>query len=203
MEAIFLLPLKKLFDRDSDTHKQLNSAPNAEWPWTAMITAAFSLLLNGIEALGSFLPGNKTITKEHYIKNKKSKNYFAFKQFIVNYMKDWDICVENTSYRNKEGQRYENVYLPLILWDHFRNGIAHAFVVKGGGIEYEADEKGFLIKYNGYLEIGPIKFFQDFEKALENYFVEVRDRYRTEFISQFNRAYPSQHSDCNRDLALD
>ena len=81
-------------------------------------------------------------------------------------MRDWDVCVEGTAYQDKKGQRYKSVYIPLILWDHFRNGIANAFVVKGGGIEYEADKIGFLIKYDGYLEIGPIKFFQDFEKAL-------------------------------------
>jgi len=201
MEAVFLSPLKKLFDRNSDVHKQLNSAPDAEWPWTAMITAAFSLLLNGIEALGSFLPENKTITKEHYNKNKNSRNYFAFKQFIVNYMRDWDVSVKGTDYRDKEGLRYEDVYIPLILWDYFRNGIAHAFVVKGGGIEYEADKTGFLIKYDGYLEIGPIKFFQDFEKALENYFAEVREPYRTRFISQFNKAYPGRRSAYIRVLA--
>jgi hypothetical protein len=116
-------------------------------------------------------------------------------------MRDWDVSVKGTDYRDKEGLRYEDVYIPLILWDYFRNGIAHAFVVKGGGIEYEADKTGFLIKYDGYLEIGPIKFFQDFEKALENYFAEVREPYRTRFISQFNKAYPGRRSAYIRVLA--
>jgi hypothetical protein len=131
MEAVFLNPLKKLFDQGSLVHKELNSAPNTEWPWTAMMTGAFSLLLNGIEALGSFLPKSNINTEEHIRMNKKAKNYFASKQFIVKYMKDWDVCVEETDYQDDKGKRFGKVYLPQILWKYFRNGIAHAFVVTG------------------------------------------------------------------------
>jgi hypothetical protein len=193
MEAVFLNPLKKLFDRESAVHKELNSPPKTEWPWTAMMTATFSLLLNGIEALGKFLPKNNVNTKEHKKKGEKSNSYFAFKQFIVKYMRDWDICVEEADYRDqKNGKRFEKVYLPQILWEHFRNGIAHAFVVQGGGIEFEADKvtPGYKIKYDGYLEIGPIRFFQDFEKGVKSYFEEVRDHYDKEFLRKFNEAYP-------------
>jgi hypothetical protein len=146
MGAVFLNPLRKLFDRDSDAHKELNSAPNSEWPWTAIMTGAFSFLLNGIEALGSFLPQVTTNTIEHERK-KNAPNYFAFKEFIKQYMSNWDICVENTDYRGKNGAKYDKVYLPQILWKYFRNGIAHAFVVQGGGIEFEADkvESGYLV----------------------------------------------------------
>jgi len=194
MEAVFLLPLCKLFNRASDTYKQLNSAPNTEWPWTAFMTGAFSLLLNGIEALGSFLPKNTTLTKEHYKKDKHSTNYFGFKQFIVKYMSKWDVEVEGTGYTNRNGDRFKKIYLPLILWDYFRNSITHAFVVQGGGIEFAADENpsGFEIKYNGYLEIGPINFFQDFEQGVKLYFLDVKNLFQKEFLTSFDKAYPPQ-----------
>jgi hypothetical protein len=119
MEAVFLNPLRKLFDRGSPAHKELNSPPKTEWPWTAMMTGAYSFLLNGIEALGSFLPKNHINTDEHIKMDKKSKNYFAFKQFIVKYMKNWDVCVEGTDYRDQKGTRFQKVYLPQILWRYF------------------------------------------------------------------------------------
>jgi hypothetical protein len=74
MEAVFLNPLRKLFDRESAAHKELNSPPKTVWPWTAMMTGTFSLLLNGIEALGSFLPECNKITKEHYQKDKGGRS---------------------------------------------------------------------------------------------------------------------------------
>jgi len=154
------------------------------------MVAAFSILLNGIEALGSFLPFKKALTNEHY--PKKGENYFGFKAFIVHYLKDWDIMVEGTAYKDKiSGSYYEKVYLPLILWDHFRNGIAHAFVVEGGGIDYRADHNGCIIEENRQLEIGPIKFFNDFLNGVENFFEDVKSKYRSTFLERFKNVYPS------------
>jgi hypothetical protein len=67
-------------------------------------------------------------------------------------------------------------------------------VVEGGGIEFEADDHklGYLIKYKGYLEIGPIKFYQDFEEGLKSYFQDIEGKYREEFLSTFTKNYPSQ-----------
>ncbi len=71
MEVVFLLPLQKLFDRNLDVHKQLNSPRDAEWPSNAFITATFSILLNGVEALGSFLPYSKSFVHENNKKREK------------------------------------------------------------------------------------------------------------------------------------
>ena len=181
MKAVFLSPLRKLFDQTSDVHKQLNSPPNTEWPWSAFMTATFSILLNGVEALGSFLPYSKTFVHEH--NKNRGKNYFRFRGFIQSYMPDWDVEIPGTSYQSS--------YLPEILWDHFRNGIAHAFVVEGGGIEFEADPTRWKIKWGRYLEIGPIRFFEDFEKGVTNFFEDAKSKYRKEFLSRFEVAYPS------------
>jgi len=179
-EMVFLEPLRRIFNRKSVAHKELNSSPESDWPRAAVMTAAFSILLNGVEALGSFLNYSKTCVHEH--KRKRSKNYFAFREFIRRYMKDWDVVIQDTSYPSS--------YLPEILWEYFRNGIAHAFVVGGGGIEYEADPTRWLIKWGGYLEIGPVRFFEDFLKGVTNFFEHAKSEHRMNFLSRFKAAYP-------------
>jgi hypothetical protein len=178
-EMVFLEPLRKIFNRESVAHKELNSSPEADWPRAAVMTPAFSILLNGVEALGSFLNYSKTFVHEH--NRKRGKNYFAFREFIRTYMKDWDVKVQGTSYKSS--------YLPEILWEHFRNGIAHAFVVEGGGIEYEVDPQRWLIKWGSYLEIGPIRFFEDFQKGVTNFFEDANSKHLTNFLSRFKETY--------------
>jgi hypothetical protein len=181
MEVVFLSPIRKLFDRQSDVHKQLNSSPYSEWPWNAFITAAFSILLNGVEALGSFLPYSKKFVNES--KRNRSKNYYRFREFICKYMGDWNTNITGTSYKSS--------YLPEILWDHFRNGIAHAFVIEGGGIEYDTDPTNkWKIKWGRYLEIEPIRFFEDFLKGLNSFFKDVKGNQRMYFLNRFKETYP-------------
>lgn len=181
MEAVFLLPLRNLFDRKSDVHKQLNSSGDVEWPWNSFITATFSVLLNGVEALGSFLPYSKSFVHEN--NKNRGKNYFRFREFIQRYMKEWDVKITKTFYKSS--------YLPEILWDHFRNGIAHAFVIQGGGIEYEADPtKRWSIKWGGYLEIEPIRFFEDFQKGVTDFFKDAKSKHKTNFLLRFEEVYP-------------
>jgi hypothetical protein len=179
-EMVFLEPLRKIFNRKSVAHKELNSSPESNWPRAAVMTAAFSILLNGVEALGSFLNCSKTFVHEH--NRKRGKNYFAFREFIQRYMKDWDVLVQGTSYKFS--------YLPEILWEHFRNGITHAFVVGGGGIEYDADPTRWKIKWGGYLEIGPISFFEDFLKGVNNFFEDAKANHTMNFLQRFEAAYP-------------
>lgn len=179
-EMVFLEPLRKIFNRKSVAHKELNSSPESNWPRAAVMTAAFSILLNGVEALGSFLNCSKTFVYEH--NRKRGKNYFAFREFIQRYMKDWDVLVQGTSYKFS--------YLPEILWEHFRNGITHAFVVGGGGIEYDADPTRWKIKWGGYLEIGPISFLEDFLKGVNNFFEDAKTNHTMNFLQRFEAAYP-------------
>lgn len=182
MEMVFLEPLRKIFDRKSVAHKALNSSPESNWPRSAVMTAAFSILLNGVEALGSFLDYSEDYV--HECNKKRTKNYFRFREFIQKYMKGWDENIKDTSYESK--------YFPEILWDHFRNGIAHAFVVEGGGIEYGADPTRWKIKYGGYLEIGPIRFFDDFLKGVTNSFEDAKYKNRYSFLKRFEETYPSK-----------
>ena len=180
MEMVFLEPLRRIFDKKSVAHLELNSPAESEWPRAAVMTAAFSILLNGVEALGSFLAYSTTFTHEH--NKKRTKNYFAFREFIIRYMTNWDTKVEGTSYKTS--------YLPEILWEHFRNGIAHAFVVKGGGIDYKADHTRWVVEPNGYLEIGPVIFFNEFMCGLNFFFEDSKSKHQPIFLSRLREVYP-------------
>jgi len=168
--AIFLEPLKRIFNRSSTAHQELNSVSQHDQPFRTFTIAAFSILLNGVEALGSFLATNP-----------KPKNWDNFYAFIRNYMKDWDTKVLGTSYRKD--------HLPWILWKHFRNGIAHSFVIEGGGIDYDADVSKWRVK-NGRLEIGPTAFFKDFLVGVKAFFADVKSKKRLSFLSRFKKVYP-------------
>lgn len=171
MECVFLEPLRRLFDIHSTAFRELNS--DDQRPYTLFMIAAFSVLLNGIEALGSFLPP---------VKSTKRENRDKFVAFIHTYMQRWDI--------NVAGTRYQTNYLPDILWRHFRNGIAHGFVIEGGGIDYDADATQYLVAPSGDLEIGPLAFFRDFLSAVQTFLTDIHSTYRASFLQRFREVYP-------------
>ena len=93
-------------------------------------------------------------------------------------MRDWDTTVEIEPYQLKK-----------FLWKHFRNGIAHAFVIEKGGIEYKADTEKWRVN-NGRLEVGPIAFFKDFSTGVDNFFNDIKSKHRYDFILRFKESYP-------------
>lgn len=172
MECVFLEPLRRIFDRESVAHRELNSSPEDDGPSRTVMIAAFSILLNGIEALGSFLTSTRTSNRD---------NFYAF---ITNYMRNWDTIVSGTSYQTD--------CLPEILWKHFRNGVAHGFVIEGGGIDYEADETRWLVR-DRCLEIGPERFFDEFQTGVGAFIDDIsnpKSNRRTRFMSRFREVYP-------------
>ena len=74
MELVFLEPLRRFIDPNSIAHKELNSSDDTDMPHRTAIIATFSLLLNGIEALGSFISSKSTSKRK------------AFLNFIQHYM---------------------------------------------------------------------------------------------------------------------
>jgi len=175
-ESFFLRPLEKIFDQDSDVFKALNNDAGDQYVpdfYTFMI-AAFSVLLNGIEALGSFL-----------IENGENKD--RFRTFIQKYMHEWDIQISKLDCPHKA--------MWLILWKYYRNGIAHGFRVEYGGIEIRETNVKYDIK-NGVLQINPIRFFYDFEKGKYQFFSDLKNPdemdMRKTFIKRFAAIYPHE-----------
>jgi hypothetical protein len=174
MQFVFLEPIERLFTAKSPAYRELNSTKPDDLPARSFVIASFSLLLNGIEALGSFLTP------------KGAGNKQRFYAFIDKYMKPWGAATPMGT-------------LKAILWDHFRNGIAHGFCIEHGGIDNEADiPPGWRVVRDGsgmktYLEIGPNAFFRDFRMGVDLFFEEVKTDpiHRTAFLSRLQEVYPA------------
>lgn len=145
-----------------------------------LVIGMFSILMNGIEALGSFI----TVPEP-----RPGQNGRNFKQFLKDYMPMWNFRVSETSLCSPDE-------MINILWKHFRNGIAHGFIIENGGLNFLADERpqGYFVTTSGYLQVGPRRFIKDFNDGLKRYFQDVRDNVggkRTLFLTRFNSIYPN------------
>ena len=140
-------PLTRLYGGKTPAFRALNSLKAHEQPPSSFVIPAFSVLLNGLEALGSFLI-------------ESNQNRSRFYAFIETYMKSWNKSVANSPYPTRD--------LKEILWKYFRNGIAHGFRIEGGGIDNEADRdsRGWHV-VEGRLLVGPYSFFNDFRKGVD------------------------------------
>ncbi|HYS94047.1 MAG TPA: hypothetical protein VEL48_11480 [Candidatus Acidoferrales bacterium] len=182
MHYIFLEPIGRLFKGKSPAYRELNSSKQTDLPARSFVIASFSVLLNGIEALGSFLTSSR-------------KNDVRFCTFIAKYMSSWDVTVQNSPYSTND--------LKKILWKHFRNGIAHGFCIKHGAIDNEADtarggwrvvaDAGPSGTSQSHLEIGPNAFFRDFRGGVDRFFEDVKTdpHHRANFLSRFREIYPN------------
>ena len=180
MEFVFLEPLTCLYSGKTPAYRALNSTKPNDLPARSFVIATFSLLLNGIEALGSFLTP---------IGSTKRDNFYAF---VTKYMDTWDVLVANSPYSTAD--------LKEILWRHFRNGIAHGFCIEHGGIDNEADtvQGGWRVvtdtgpsgSMTSHLDIGPNAFFQDFLAGVDSFFRDVRTVHRASFLQRFRSVYP-------------
>lgn len=167
--------LERLFTAKSPAYRGLNSTKPDDLPTRSFVIASFSPLLNGIEALGPFLTP------------KGAHNKVRFYAFIENYMKPWGTA-----------SPMGTTDLKAILWDHFRNGIAHGFCIERGGIDNEADTPpGWRVVTDAsgmaaHLEIGPNAFFRDFRAGVDLFFEEVRTNpvHRAAFLSRLQEVYP-------------
>lgn len=157
INKVFVAPLRKIIHDD----------PKAENPFRSsecdFMVAAFSVLLNGIESLGSFLTSNK-----------------GFKMFIENYLKEWNQIIET-------------------LWENYRCGIAHGFVIdKGkGAILYDRKraEKYWYVENDKakWLVVDPEKMLNDLEKGIDQFFKDMRNdpSKKAKLLGRFNELYPS------------
>ncbi|MDP2208766.1 MAG: hypothetical protein Q8K98_08330 [Bacteroidota bacterium] len=172
MRMIFLDPLKKIYDRTSVAHNELNVQASGA-PMTPMLMT-FSLLMNGIEALGSFLiiPSSSD----------RKKNYRRFNDFMTRYLPDWTVQIAAPHHGNRK--------LSDVLWEKYRNGLAHSFAILEAGIDDVPGNGKTMIKDN-VLQVDGWKFFADLVSAVDRMFEEVRNlpTARATFLQRFEDVY--------------
>jgi len=170
MNMIFLDPMRKIYNRNSVAHKELHRQKNRN-PMNPMVMM-LSLLLNGIEALGSFLT----------FYNGRNKNSVRFNTFMDGYMLNWTqrINVPNEGYKK----------LSEFLWSKYRNGLAHSFAILKAGIDDVQGNSIFKIQDN-ILQIDGQKFFRDLTIAINSMFSDVKNNTQVKqiFIRRFNGEY--------------
>ena len=105
-----------------------------------------------IEALGKFYTGRLN----------RGNSWDNFEKWIAKYMdKDFSKTFNGVQYKK-------------LLWDDFRNGLAHGFTIKNGGYDFQINY--FEVKSVGgvnQLEIDPKLFYQDFLAAFNSYISDL------------------------------
>ena len=166
MNMIFLDPLRKIIDRKSNIFPQIEH-PGGH-PMTVMLMVV-SLLMNGMEALGSFLTNSTN----------NNQRFFAF---VSKYMSSWNAQVNSPHHGT----------LPLsgILWKSYRNGLAHSFAILHAGIEADDTNNKYHIS-GGVVQIDAWKLFDDLLLGVSQMFKDVRTNSSAKqlFIDRFNKVY--------------
>ena len=107
-----------------------------------------------IEALGKFYTGRLG----------RGNSWDNFEKWIANYMsKDFSKTFNGIQYKK-------------LLWDDFRNGLAHGFAIKNGGYDFQTNY--FEVKPIGgvnQLEIDPKQFYEDFISGFNSYITDLEN----------------------------
>ncbi len=148
VRLVALSPLRRILDREIVVPGEESSA---------LLIFGVSLCC-AIEACGKFLMGRRATGF--------GRNAMRFHGFVDRYM--------SPEFRRSDIGTMTNAQ---VLWEHFRNGLAHGFAVRHGGFEGNASEPYFQARHiAGHLslEVNPTLLLNDFEKALELYVSDVR-----------------------------
>ena len=168
IDMTFLEPLRRIFKEPypSEVFNELMDT-SSETPRSFSI-AIMSVMVNGVESLGSFL------------KPKERSNQKRFEAFIKGYMPTW------------WGQRPGGKPLIKLLWKNFRNGIAHGFcITPPGSLEFLQSDP---FQWDGQLlKVCPTHFFKDLEIGARTYFTDLKSQKKvlSQFIERFNSVYPT------------
>jgi hypothetical protein len=134
----------------------LNTQITADPDSSALLIAGVSLC-SAIEATGKFITGTQTSA------GKPIPNNARFKRFVTEYMSS-DLS------RLRLGSRSYST----IIWEDFRNGLAHGFAVRGGGFNGGRGGSYFGVNLDGSLNVNPAELFDDFVQGFQRYVSDIR-----------------------------
>jgi hypothetical protein len=174
MNMTFLEPLRSALAPNTPTFNALLDT-SAEKPRSFSI-ALMSVMLNGTEALGSFLRPDLCKPEASQDDNKG-----CFEAFIQNYMADWW----------RKPVPGGNPDITAMLWKYFRVGIAHGFcIISPGSLEFLEHDK--FRWFGGVLQVCPIHYFDDLERGAKRYFMDLgtKSDLLEKFHRRFSHVYP-------------
>jgi hypothetical protein len=146
VNLVVIKPLAHILDT------QVTADPDS----SALLIAGVSLC-SGIEATGKFITGMADA------RGRPIPNNVRFKRFVTDYMSpDLDrLHLGKRSYAK-------------VIWDDFRNGLAHGFAVRGGGFNGNRGGPYFGVNPDGSLSVNPAEFFDDFVQGFARYIADLR-----------------------------
>jgi len=167
LRAIFLNPPSPVFEQLMDT---TSSQPRS------FSIAIMSVMLNGVEALGSFLePGHI---------GEQGGNKKMFEAFVEKYLPTWW----------RKPVPGCNPDITFLLWECFRNGVAHGFqITPPGSLEFLEAEPYRWESQMKVVQVCPLHFFNDLDLGVSNYCLDLKSNQDVldKFIRRFQQVYPS------------
>jgi hypothetical protein len=174
IEMTFLDPLRAIFlDPQSQTFKNLMSDELA--PSRSFSIAVMSVMLNGVEALGSFL--------EPDLGDSRGDNKRMFESFVEKYLPVW--------WRKAVSSGTPNV--TDLIWKNFRNGVAHGFQISPpGSLEFLETEPFRWESQMKVVQVCPLHFFNDLDLGVRRYCLDLKSKQDVleKFIRRFKSVYP-------------
>jgi hypothetical protein len=146
VNLVVIQPLAHILDT------QITADPDS----SALLIAGVSLC-SAIEATGKFITGTTTP------KGKPILNNLRFERFVTDYMSP-DLIHKSIGRRS----------YATIIWQDFRNGLAHGFAVCKGGFNGNRGEPYFGVNPDGSLNVNPAVFFDDFVQGFGRYVADIR-----------------------------
>lgn len=123
---------------------------------SALLIAGISLC-SAVEATGKFITGTKNANGKEILSNVR------FKRFVTDYMSP-ELDSRSIGKRS----------FSTIIWQDFRNGLAHGFAVRGGGFNGNRGNPYFGLNTDGSLSVNPSEFYDDFVQGFRRYVSDLR-----------------------------
>jgi hypothetical protein len=123
---------------------------------SALLIAGMSLCA-AIEASGKFITGRTDA------KGNEVPNNLRFKRFVNDYMSA-DLTTRKIGKRS----------YAKVIWDDYRNGLAHGFAVRGGGFNGNRGDPYFGVNPDNTLNVNPAAFFDDYVRGFQSYVADLR-----------------------------
>ena len=187
LRMAFLEPLRRIWKERTVFESLLESKLDSQKECSFSI-AAMGIMLNVVEALGSFRKPELAKSED------QDCNWKMFIEFLSNHMRAWNVSTA------------KNVSVPKVLWTSFRNGIAHDLrvgqVPQDGGLwgslefrdNFADSNRQRFEKRGQLLRVCPEDLFDDLAAGVKEYFAKLKENNKLldNFEVRFDEVYPNR-----------